>query len=159
MKQSTAVINLPSAKRFFLVSSFMLVIASSSAWASGEPKISKAVKESFNKEFMGAKLLEWSEEAGFLKATFILGDHRTQAFFKEDGQLQGSIRTLFYNQLPLAVMTAVDKRFSNAEILDVNEINNSLGTAYTITLEAKHKKYRLRLGANGNINDIERLKK
>ena len=56
-------------------------------------------------------------------------------------------------------MTAVDKRFSNAEILDVNEINNSLGTAYTITLEAKHKKYRLRLGANGNINDIERLKK
>ena len=108
---------------------------------------------------MGAQLIEWKEEAGFLKATFIMGDHRTQAYFKRDGQLEGSIRTLFYNQLPLAVMTAVDKRFTNAEIWDVSEINNPLGTSYRITLEAKHKKYRIRMDTSGNITDIERVKK
>ncbi len=158
MKQSTAVITLSSIKKLFLAASFMLVLGSS-VWASAELEISQAVKESFKKEFMGAELLEWKEEAGLLKATFILGDHRIQAYFRQDGGLEGSIRTLFYNQLPLTVMTSVDKRFTNAEIWDVNEINNSLGTVYRITMEVKHKKYRLRLDTSGNITDIERIKK
>lgn len=158
MKQSTA-INFVSVKKIILSGAFILSVVGSSVRASPVPEINDAVKASFNNEFAGARVIEWKEEAGFFKATFILGDHRTEAYFRENGQLEGSIRTLFYNQLPLAVMTAVDKRFVNADIWDVNEINNSLGTVYRITLESKQKKFRLRLDASGNITDIERVKK
>jgi hypothetical protein len=155
MKQSTAV----STKKFFFAVAFILVVAVGSVSAANEPDINDAVRESFKKEFAGANLLEWNETGGFLKATFILGNHRTEAYFREDGQLEGSIRSLFYNELPLLVMTSIDKRFANAVIWDVNEINNSLGTVYRITLEVKQKKYSVKVDATGNIQATERLKK
>jgi hypothetical protein len=82
-----------------------------------------------------------------------------EAYFREDGTLEGSIRSLFYNELPLLVTTAIDKKYNGADILDVNEINNSNGTTYRITLESKKKKIRVKLDASGNFTDVERLKK
>ncbi len=161
MKKSTAlqIRKLSQVRKIFLALSFMLVIAGASAYAASEPEISEKVKASFNKEFVGAHLLEWNDLGEYKKATFILGNHRTQAFFREDGQLAGSIRSLFYSQLPLAVMTSVDKRFAISAIWDVSEINNSSGTTYIITLETKIRKYKVKVDSNGNFNDIERIRK
>lgn len=145
-------------KKYYLV---MTLTASLflTAFASPLPIVNKEVEASFKKEFAGSQLLGWSQQGEYLKATFILAGCRTEAYFTEDGQLQGSIRGLFYNQLPLAVITSVDKRFDSPDAIDVCEITNESGTTYRITLDAKDKRYRVRTDAEGNINDIEKLKK
>ncbi len=55
--------------------------------------------------FAGASHVKWSEiKEGFLKVSFVWGGHRAVAFFDTDAQLIGTIRGLFFNQLPLSVI-------------------------------------------------------
>ena len=146
-------------KKLLLSLSLVLTVAVGTAFASPDPSINEAVKESFKKEFTGAELVEWREVGNHLKATFVLNGYRTEAYFSQEGELQGSARSLFFSQLPLVVMSAVDKRFAGADIIDVNELNSTAGTYYRITLETGKKKYRVRVDADGTVVDTERLRK
>ncbi|HEX4876382.1 MAG TPA: hypothetical protein VFV31_06890 [Chitinophagaceae bacterium] len=145
-------------KKMILSLSFMLSLAAVTSFAAPDPEINEKVLEAFSKEFAGAELVEWKEVGSHYKATFVLNGYRTEAYFSEKGELEGSARSLFFNQLPLVVMTAVDKRFANAGILDVTEMNSSSGTYYRISLETVKNKYRIRVYADGTIVDTERLK-
>lgn len=146
-------------KKLFLSLSLLLTIAVSTVLANDNVSVNEQVQAAFKKEFPGANLIEWNNPGEYYKATFMLWGHRTEAYFTEDGQLQGSVRSLFYNQLPLIVMTAVDKRFAGAEVLDVSEINNSTGTSYSLLLETGNKKYRVKADASGGITEVKKLKK
>ncbi len=146
-------------KKIILSLSVMMTVAATAVFANEDPGVGEDVLTSFEKEFAGAQSVEWKTEADYFKATFILGDHRTIAYFNQDGELEGSIRSIFYTQLPLAVLTAVNKKYAGAEVLDVNEVNNNSGTFYRITLESGEKKYRMRVDAAGNITSTEKLKK
>jgi hypothetical protein len=145
-------------KKLFLSLSLMLTVAGT-VLANDKTNVNEQVQASFKKEFPGASLIEWNKPGEFYKATFMLWDHRTEAYFTEDGQLQGSMRSLFYNQLPLAVMTSINKRFEGAGILDINEINNTDGTSYTLLLEVNDKKYRVKADVSGGITEVKKLKK
>lgn len=146
-------------KKIILSVFTVVTLAATTAFAFNPPGINKAVEESFRKEFAGSQLLSWSEQGEYLKATFILAGYRTEAYFTEDGTLHGSIRGLFYNQLPLVVITTIEKRFDAPEVIDVSEITNAGGTIYRLTLDADGKRYRVRTDSNGNLSDVEKLKK
>lgn len=138
--------------------SMMLAVAATSAYANEENDVNEKVKQSFKKEFAGAQLVQWSEHGDYVRATFILAGSRAVAYFNKGGELEGSIRTIFFNQLPLAVITAVEKKFEEPITIDVSEITNGNGTNYRLTLESKEKKYRVKVDASGNITDIDRVK-
>ena len=142
-------------KRIFLSLSFLLTVAVTTTLAN---PVSEKVLQSFKKEFAGAQAVQWNDLGEYFKASFVLGERRVEAYFNTDGELQGCVRNLFYNQLPLAVMTSVDKRFAEADILDVNEITNSSGTSYQVTLEFRNKKYRIKADPGGNLAEIEKVK-
>ena len=146
-------------KKIFLSLSLMLAIAVAGAVANDPAGISKEVQAAFKKEFPGSEVLNWNTIGEYSRATFLLGGNRIDAYFSEDGRLQGSIRTLFFSQLPLATMTAVDKRYPAADVIEVYEITNDEGTAYRITLDSEEKRFRIRIDANGNITQSEKLKK
>jgi hypothetical protein len=145
-------------KKLFLSLSLILTVAGT-VLANDKTNVNEQVEAAFKKEFPGASLIEWNKPGEFYKAIFMLWDHRTEAYFTEDGQLQGSTRSLFYNQLPLAVMTSIDKRFEGAGILEINEINNTEGTRYMLLLELNNKKYRVKADASGSLVEIKKLKK
>ena len=146
-------------KKICLSLSLMLAIAVATVAANDPTIISKEVQAAFKKEFPGTEVLTWNTVGEFFRATFLLDGRRTDAYFSEDGRLQGSVRYLFFNQVPLAVMTAVDKRYKNADVMEVYEITNDEGTAYRIMLESQEKKFRIKIDANGNITQSEKLKK
>ena len=145
-------------KKLFLSLSLMLTVAGT-VIANDRTNVNEQVATAFKKEFPGASLIEWNKPGEFYKATFMLWNHRIEAYFTEDGQLQGSMRSLFYNQLPLAVITSIDKRFEGADILDVNEINSAEGTTYTLLLEVNNNKYSVKADASAGISEIKKLKK
>jgi hypothetical protein len=146
-------------KRVYLSLSFILTIAITSANAGEGGTVSKEVQSAFNKVFPAAEGLNWNVAGDFLRATFILDGHRTLAYFDEDGRFAGSLRSLFFNQLPLASMSAIDKKYPGADILEVYEITNDEGTSYLLLLEATQKKYKVKVDANGNITQSDRVKK
>lgn len=145
-------------KKLFLSASLMLTVALSTAFAKDGPGISEELQATFEKEFAGAESVNWKETDDYFKANFVFQGCVTDAYFNKDGELEGTIRSLFFNQLPMAVMTSVNKRFAEAEILDVYEINNANGTSYRLTLTSAKKKYRVMADASGNILEKSKLK-
>lgn len=129
------------------------------AFAKSPDPVSEKVKSSFTKEFPGADLIGWTDAGDYYKAVFIYSGFRTEAYFTEDGKLQGSARNILYNQLPLAVTKAVEKRFTNADVLEINEITTEGGTSYLLRLEAGTKGYQVQYDGSGNNIGFERVKK
>ncbi len=128
-------------KKIFLFLSFAMIIGMTSAFASTDPNVSPKVQQSFKKEFPTAEYVRWGKDQDYLKASFVFADYRTEAWFSADGQLLGTIRDLLYNQLPLAVMKELEKRFPTADIIEIREITNSNGTTYKMVAETKKGKY------------------
>lgn len=146
-------------KKSFLILSLSLFVLAATAFAKPDPEINEKVREAFKREFADAKLLSWSEQEEYYKATFLLAGSRVIAYFTEDGELEGTIRSVFYNQLPLAVISSLEKRFDDLCVDGINEITNANGTSYKITLESGDKKYKVSIDASGNITEKVRVKK
>jgi hypothetical protein len=145
-------------KRVFLSLSLMLTVAVTT-FANDETGVNDLVRQSFKKEFARAEYVTWSDMGTYFKATFILGGHRAEAYFNTEGVFAGSVRDLFYDQLPLAVIKTVDSKFTDAGILDVREVASPEETTYRITLEMDGKKYCLKVNTGGNITETEKVKK
>jgi hypothetical protein len=122
----------------------------------GSDPITEAV---FAKKFSGAENVIWSKvDDSHQKVSFTLGGIRAEAFFGTDGELLGTVRNLFYSQLPLIVIQAVNNRFNTPVVVEVKEISNLDGTTYKIQLEQKDKKYSVRVNSLGDIMESTRIK-
>ena len=108
-------------------------------------------KVNFNRQFSGAEFVSWTMEHEFHKVSFVWAGHRTEAYFNKDGKFIGAVRGLFYQQLPLSVIRKVDEKYENRVILEVREITNELGTSYSVLMNWKNKRYRVRLHADGSV--------
>jgi hypothetical protein len=113
----------------------------------------------FTQQFSGAENVKWTKlEDGFEKVAFTLAGTRVEAYFTKEGELAGTVRNLFFSQLPLTVMQAVNSRFAGADVVEAREINNTEGTSYRIVLEQKDKKYSLKLNSHGEILEVSKTK-
>jgi hypothetical protein len=145
-------------KKVILSVTMLFTVAVSTSFANTDPITNEEVEASFKKEFAGAESVIWKEDGEYFKASFVLNGYVVDAFFSPNGELEGSLRSLQYNQLPLNVTTAVNKRFVNPEVLNVYEISNANGTSYRITITTEGKKFRFKSDASGNIMDKEKIK-
>lgn len=136
-----------------------LAAATTSAIAAEPEPVSEKVKAAFINEFPGTEVIEWNNAHDFIKALFLFNGSRTEAYFSHDGELQATVRSIFYSQLPLAVAKTVDKKYPGADVPEVIEINNAEGTNYLLKLNTAARKYRLLIDSNGNFSSIEKIKK
>lgn len=146
-------------KKIIVAMSMLLAIGSTTAFATETPANTN-LERTFQKEFSGAQHVSWTTEEGYDKAVFVLGGSRVMAWFDTDGDLAGTVRDLAYNQLPLTVMRAIDKKFGpSATFIDLRELTNGDGTRYKLTIESGEKKYNVSVYANGNIDDVSKVRK
>ena len=146
-------------KKIIISFSLLLTASLTTVFANDVPTPNEQVLASFKKEFSAAQEVSWNKQENYDKATFLLGASWVVAYFNPAGQLEGCARDIFFNQLPLAVMTAIDKRFAAAEIINVREITNGDGTHYRLTLEAKNKKLKVKVDSSGSINEVDKVTK
>jgi hypothetical protein len=164
MVKMTGSINYLNLKPFIMKKSFLLLpiilaLISLTSFGRIAPDTDPRAEDTFKKYFAGAANVNWSEEAGFLKVTFTWGEHRTVAYFNTNGELAGSIRNLFYNQLPLAVMRSVQQSFNNPVVVEIREVSNEEGIYYGLTVEDGNKRFKLRVNSAGDILEKTKIKK
>jgi hypothetical protein len=146
-------------KQFFLAIALSAVAFLSTAARPISPEY-PAVEKVFRQVFAGASNVTWTKEEGdLLKASFLWGEHHTIAYFDNTGRLVGSIRGLFFSQLPLSVVRSVKSNFEGHVVIETREISNDEGTSYSIVTEYKDRKYKLRLDSVGGVLDMEKVKK
>jgi hypothetical protein len=144
-------------KKVFVFICATMIGGLSLAFAAG-PEPGELVLNGFKKEFSSAENVSWDKQDEYDKATFVLGGRRVVAYFNSEGKMEGCVRDLFFDQLPLAVMTAVDRKYGSSNVLDIREITNEEGTSYRLTVEVKKKMHRVKVTPDGNISLIEKLK-
>jgi len=146
-------------KKFFLALSLSLAVVLTTA---AHPVVAEnpLAEKAFQKMFAGASHVNWSEvKEGFLKVSFVWGGHQAVAFFDKNAHLIGTVRGLFFNELPLSVTKSVTDNFGTAPVLEVNEIFNEEGIRYRVIIEYKNKKHEIRLNGHGHILDRMTVKK
>jgi len=146
-------------KNFIVSIATVLATGLTPVFANGTNDDPRAAKI-FAKEFAGAQNIKWTRlEDGYMRVTFLLNGVAAETYFDADAELLGTIRNLFYNQLPLSVMQTVNNRFADAVIIDVKEITNPEGTTYKVTLEQKGRRYNVKLDSLGQVTGKQKLKK
>lgn len=137
----------------------MLSVGSTTIFAGEEPGISKQVKKNFEREFAGAKSVNWNNLGDYQVATFTFENNRVEAYFnKETGEFAGAARYVMFNQLPLLVMRTFAKNFASTDFLSALEISNTEGDFYLLTAETQNNKYSFKVSADGNLMTKIRIK-
>lgn len=144
-------------KTIFALSLIVTMAAGSASAAIKDPGTEEA-KANFKKEFPGAQLINWVNSGNLLKAIFVYSGYRSEAYFNEEGALQGSARNIHFEQLPLAVTREVERKFTNPVVTEVCELTMENSTSYILSVEAANRKYKIRMDAGGNLITKERIK-
>ena len=130
-------------------------------FANNERMDDSLAQVTFRKEFPRAEHVKWSYNGDYIKASFILDASGVVAFFNQDGELVGFARNVLYSQLPLAVITSFEKRFTKESIsgIGITEITNAGRCRYMFPLELDGKKYNATYYQDGTLSTIKKLKK
>jgi hypothetical protein len=116
-------------------------------------------KTVFANQFTGAQNVRWTElEDGYQRVFFTLNGTGVEALYSPEAELMGTIRVLFYTQLPLRVMQTIENKLADAVVIEVREITIGDSTTYKILLEQKNKKYSLKIDSRGDILEKQKVK-
>ena len=127
----------------------ILAVAISSLTAFASENVNSNVLTSFNKEFAGAKDVQWTTASNYYKASFVFNDQFVSAFYQLDGELIATSRNISSLELPINLQTSLKKKYSQYWISDLFEISNNEGTSYYITLDNADSKLVLKSSGNG----------
>src|SRR5687768_18415678 len=127
----------------------MLAVAISSLTAFARVEnVSTTVLNSFNKQFAGAKEVQWTTTNDYYKAAFVYNGQNVSAFYQLDGGLIAMTRNISSLELPISLQTNLKNNYSKYWISDLFEISNSEGTSYYVTLENADSKIVLKSNSN-----------
>ena len=138
----------------------MLAIAISSLTAfAGEENVSSTVLNSFNKQFTGAKEVQWTTTNDYYKAAFVYNGQNVNVFYQLDGGLIAMTRNISSLELPISLQTNLKNNYSKYWISDLFEVSNNEGTSYYITIENAETKIILKSNDTGKWHNYKKMAK
>lgn len=114
--------------------------------------IPEAVKTSFAAKFPGASDIKWEKEnSKELEANFKLNNTTVSANFSLDGSWVETETTIAASELPVAVSSAVSKKYPGAIFIRTEKIEKPGGKIlYEANIKVNGKKKELELNADGS---------
>lgn len=112
-----------------------------------EKDVPAAVKEAFQKQFGGAKEVEWEKEEGKFEVEFEQNHKEMSALFTAAGLLEETEVEIKKEELPASVLSYVSQNYKGAKIKEAAKITKANGE---INYEAEVKGKDLMFDENGN---------
>jgi hypothetical protein len=136
-----------------------LVVTIAAGFAPAQAGENPKAEKEFAKKFAGAENVHWTKLGeGYSKVSFTLNGIRAESYFDESAELLGTMRNIFYNQLPFLVIQSLSSRFVNAVVIEVTEISNAEGTSYRVVLEKGERKYNVKLDSQGSVTEQQKIR-
>ena len=121
-------------KKRILTWLLLVTISTGSAFAN-EETVSQQVLNSFKKEFVDAKDVNWQSTKEYVKATFSLNDQVMFAYYSQSGDLLAITRNISSEKLPISLLTSLKKNYGAYWISELFEMVADGNGTYYITLE------------------------
>jgi len=142
-----------------LIFAFTMLLGSAITFASTPPEINEKVLKAFQETFKDPKDVNWHEYESYYEVDFKHGEIKTQVRYDSDGNITGTTRYYFENQLPPHILSKLKKKYSNRSIYGVTEIFSESDLLYYITMEDDKNWYTVKSNPLGNFEQTDKFKK
>lgn len=147
-------------KKLFLT---MLVATAISCSAfAGTEKVNFAVLNSFSNQFENAANVNWKLEKEFVKASFIIDNIATEAFYTYEGELIGTSKAFAYDKLSKKAIATISSKYPYPpyKLQECIEFVTSNGeTSYYVSLETNKQKVVLKVLPGGSVSEFKKTNK
>jgi hypothetical protein len=124
-----------------LFSALIAVSLVTSAFAaSGEnKKVGSHITKAFESNFYEAENVTWNVAEKFAKATFVLNDVTTEAFYNPSGEFIGTSQAVAFDKIPTVAKRAIAKKYADYTIREAIKFDGVDETAYFVSIENEKK--------------------
>src|SRR6187200_2720778 len=138
---------------------FTCLFAALSATASNPPEVSEKVLKAFSETFMKATDIVWHEVKNLYEASFKQSEIITRAIYDQDGNLLRTTRYYSQENLPINIITKLQKRYAGKSVYGVTELSTEDEVSYHITMQDETNWYVVKADNFGNLELSKKFKK
>ncbi|MBC7867210.1 MAG: hypothetical protein H7X88_06735 [Gloeobacteraceae cyanobacterium ES-bin-316] len=126
--------------------------------ATGE--VTRSVSKAFTEKFTKAQNVNWDKRDEFYFAQFTVNDKDFSVAYSEKGEMLAISRTVSFEELPLAVTTALTEKYSDYKLSsNVTEVVMDGTTSYHLFADSKTRFLQLKCSPDGSISVDKKIKK
>jgi acyl-CoA synthetase (AMP-forming)/AMP-acid ligase II len=138
---------------------FTCLFAALSATASNPPEVSEKVLKAFSETFMKATEVVWHEVQNLYEASFKQSEVISRAIYDQDGNLLRTTRYYSQENLPINILTKLQKRFAGKSVYGVTELSTDDEVSYHITMQDEKNWYIIKADNWGDLELEKKYKK
>ena len=138
---------------------FTCLFAALSATASNPPEVSEKVLKAFNETFMKATEVVWYEVQNLYEASFKQSEVISRAIYDQDGNLLRTTRYYSQENLPINILTKLQKRFAGKSVYGITELSTDDEVSYHITMQDEKNWYIIKADNWGGLDLEKKYKK
>lgn len=142
-----------------ILSAILAVTVLTSAFATGENKISSVVLNSFKAEFKNVTNVSWSSKTGYSKAAFILNDRQMEVFYDENGYVVARSKNIALDELPVSAKRAFAKRYGGYNVTEAIQFDGINEQAYYLKAENGKESIILKVGETCQLSFFQKERK
>ena len=135
------------------------IFAALGAKASTPPEVNEKVLKAFNETFMKATEVIWHEVKNLYEASFKQSEIISRAIYDKDGNLLRTTRYYSQENLPINILTKLQKRYAGKSIYGVTELSTEDEVSYHITLQDEKNWYIIKADNWGSLELEQKYKK
>src|SRR5438270_13910815 len=99
-----------------------ILLGSTAVFAGTPPAVNEKVLKAFEETFKDPKDVIWHEYENYYEVSFHESEIRSMVRYDDDGNIIGSTRYYYENQLPSYILSKLKKKYSDRSIFGVTEI-------------------------------------
>jgi hypothetical protein len=138
---------------------FTCLFAALSATASNPPEVSEKVLKAFSETFMKATEVVWHEVQNLYEASFKQSEVISRAIYDQDGNLLRTTRYYSQENLPINILTKLQKRYAGKSVYGVTELSTGDEVSYHITMQDEKNWYIIKADNWGGLDLEKKYKK
>ena len=138
---------------------FTCLFAALSATASNPPEVSEKVLKAFSETFMKATEVVWHEVQNLYEASFKQSEVISRAIYDQDGNLLRTTRYYSQENLPINILTKLQKRYAGKSVYGVTELSTDDEVSYHITMQDEKNWYIIKADNWGGLDLEKKYKK
>ena len=147
-------------KKLATVLTAVIMLFTTTAFASEGSKITAKVKEAFEKDFQKAKNVNWEKTKNYYFASFTFNDLDLNAVYNEEGELVGTSRKIATAQLPLNISLTLSQKYNDYLMQEyATELSYNGETHYLVTVSNAKRTLQLNFRQNGEVTVDKKIKK
>ena len=135
------------------------LFASLSVAASNPPEVSEKVLNAFNKTFVKATDVVWHEVQNLYEASFKQSEIISRAIYDANGNLLRATRYYSQENLPIHILTKIQKRYAGNSIYGVTELSTEDQVFYHITMQDEKNWYIIKADNWGSLELEQKYRK